>query len=464
MAEFDAEMKAFLESPLDSDFGLSLDDVVSHSDDFGRFSAWLGGDHAQIKAVLQAVQDAGMSPALFSAYESQEGVGDYRGSQLGWLNYTFPHGDPVSDASFVAHHMVDVSNDMGQAPSWIDAGNPVDFVPQDVKDMGNAHFASLPAHTVGRAYIASTAAACWGAYYPQGLTQAYNQVQDYAYPLGGALKVIKFWGGKITGGGGSTTPAKPDKPKPATPAKPPKPKPKPNEAPQTPIFQQGTKMAFQIGGNNHMFRSGNFLFNKNTKATAKPTQPTKNGNDNHKQDVKQGNESKPAPSAPSASLDLAWLDSIDGTFVGGSDQCYGLASAWAMHNGTPQLISTNASRQPNVEVAEPQIDVGMAAANIASEYPWEAWGWEIIAHPTRDQVKAGDICCMVCDDPRGWIPSVDGVRYGHVCIAGQDSGGVFSLWEQNGTFRGGTTKQPQRSGKPTLDTYMPYMIHAIRKK
>lgn len=457
----DAEMKAFVELPLNADFGLTLDEVVSHSDDFGRFKAWLNGDHARIKAVLQNVQNAGMSPALFSAYESQEGYNP----SWGWLNYTTPQGTPENDASFVANHMKDVSNDMGQQPAWVDGANSSWSPPADVIAMGNQHFSTLGAGTIGRAYIASTAAATWGTYYPQGLDGGVNGVQSYGNPLAGCIKVIKFWGGKITssGGGGSTVkPSTPNKGQ-NTANKPATTKPAKNTAPTTPIFNNGM-FQFQLGGNNHMMEVGSFGFNKNKKKSEKPTNTTNNktDNNNHKEDVNQGNKDKPAPSKPNANLDLAWLDSIQGTFVGGSDQCYGLASAWAMHNGTPQLIG--GSRQPGVEVAEPQIAVSMAAANIASEYPWASWGWEIIAHPTRDQIKAGDICCMVCDDPRGWIPSVGGVRYGHVCIAGSDSGGVFSLWEQNGTYRGGTAKQPATSGKPTLDTYMPYIIHAIRKK
>lgn len=459
----DAEMQAFIHSPINSDFGLSLDEVVSHCDNttgsFGRFQAWCNGDTATIKSVLQAVQDVGMSPAFFASYEANEGYN----SSWGWLNYTTPQGNPVQDASFVAKHMVAVSNTSTNQPSWIDAGNPVDFVPQADKDAGNADFASLALGTVGKSYIPSTAATTWEVYYPNGLLAQYNQIQDYGHPLTDAIRVIKSWGGTITGSSG--TPAKPSKPAPNKPPTTSKPKPAVNTAPQTPIYLKNSN-GFQLGGDNHSIRYGDFLFNKNKKASSKPTNNKKPAQDNHNQDVNQGNKDKPKPSNPNPNLDLAWLDSIHGQQVGGSDQCYGLASAWAQHNGTPQLIG--GSRQPGIEVANPSLDVSMGACNIGCEYPWDSWGWDVIVHPTLDQIKAGDICCMVCDTA-GWIPPYQGVAYGHVCIAGVNSGGIFSLWEQNGVSRQdgnfGVAKQPQDHGSPDFaKNYIQWCFYAIRKR
>lgn len=301
----DAEMQAFIHSPINSDFGLSLDEVVSHCDNttgsFGRFQAWCNGDTATIKSVLQAVQDAGMSPAFFASYEANEGYN----SSWGWLNYTTPQGNPVQDASFVAKHMVAVSNTSTNQPSWIDAGNPVDFVPQADKDAGNADFASLALGTVGKSYIPSTAATTWEVYYPNGLLAQYNQIQDYGHPLTDAIRVIKSWGGTITGSSG--TPAKPSKPAPNKPPTTSKPKPVVNTAPQTPIYLKNSN-GFQLGGDNHSIRYGDFLFNKNKKASSKPTNNKKPAQDNHNQDVNQGNKDKPKPSNPNPNLDLAWLD------------------------------------------------------------------------------------------------------------------------------------------------------------
>lgn len=455
----DSEMKTFVHSALSADFGMTVDQVTSHCDNttgsFGRFQALCNGNTALIKQVLQAVHDAGMSPAFFASYEANEGYN----SSWGWLNYTTPHGDPVSDARFVANHMVQVSQTMTNQPSWIDAGNPVDFVPQSVKDSGNADFNSMPSGTVGRSYIPSTAAATWEVYYPQGLQGAYNGVQNYGAPLSQCIKVIKSWGGKISGGSAPAT--KPDKPATSKPSTTSKPKPAVNTAPTKPIYH-GAFLSQEIGGAVRGFNNLNIELINSDKKSKPPTNTNNHADNNHKQDVAQGNKNKPKPSKPNANLDLAWLDSIQGTFVGGSDQCYGLASAWAQHNGTPQLIG--GSRQAGVPVAEPSVPVSMGACNIGCEYPWDAWGWDVILNPKREQIRAGDICCMVSDHVGGWCPPVDGVRYGHVCIAGTDSGGVFSLWEQNGVYRNGTAKQPATSGRPTLDNYMPLMYYAIRKR
>ncbi|MCS5737479.1 hypothetical protein, partial [Herbiconiux daphne] len=178
---------------------------------------------------------------------------------------------------------------------------------------------SMALGTVGKSYIPSTAATTWEVYYPNGLLAQYNQIQDYGHPLSDAIRVIKSWGGKITGGG-STTPVKPTTPTPTKPKTTPKKKPVANTAPQTPIYLKGSR-GYQLGGNNHATRYGDFLFNKNKKASSKPTNSKKPAQTDHNQNVKQGNQTKPKPSNPSTSLDLAWLDSIHGQQVGGSEQC-----------------------------------------------------------------------------------------------------------------------------------------------
>jgi hypothetical protein len=85
---------------------------------------------------------------------------------------------------------------MDDQPSWIDYGNPVDFVPQSVKKSGNASFAKMPSGSIGRAYIAATAATTWEVYYPNGLKKEYNKVQDYGAPMQGVMNSIKAMGGK----------------------------------------------------------------------------------------------------------------------------------------------------------------------------------------------------------------------------------------------------------------------------
>ena len=125
----------FIHSNLNDDFGLSVDDLVPKVKGIGRFQAWCGNDSSKIRQVLNAVKSIGVSPALFGAYEKNEG---YNGS-WGWLNHTSPQGNYLTDAQFVARKLVSQSRQAG-TPSWIDAGNPVDFVPASVKRKGNYDF------------------------------------------------------------------------------------------------------------------------------------------------------------------------------------------------------------------------------------------------------------------------------------------------------------------------------------
>nr|WNM55791.1 hypothetical protein CoNPh37_CDS0125 [Staphylococcus phage S-CoN_Ph37] len=46
--------------------------------------------------------------------------------------------------------------------------------------------------------------ATWEVYYPQGLSPAYNGVQQYGKPITEQYKRILSWGGKIDGKGGSS--------------------------------------------------------------------------------------------------------------------------------------------------------------------------------------------------------------------------------------------------------------------
>ena len=192
-------IKKYIHSQVSDNFGLSVDDVAKNVGGYGRFKFWLNGDQSRIKEVLNAVKDAGVSPAYFASYEAGEG---YNGS-WGWLNHTSPQGNPVQDAIATANWIVKQSKDMNGEPAWIDYANYVDFVPADVKAEGNADFKSLPSGTIGRVTVAGTAAATWEVYYPKGLSASYNKVQDYGKPLTDQYKKILAWGGKIDGKGGS---------------------------------------------------------------------------------------------------------------------------------------------------------------------------------------------------------------------------------------------------------------------
>src|SRR5690606_38028450 len=98
-------------------------------------------------------------------------------------------------------YLVKQSNIMDSKPAWYDAGNRADFVPQDVQDSGNAHFQSMPAGTIGRAYIPATAATTWEVYFPDGLKKEFNRVQNYGAPLSDTMRHIETMGGNPLEGG-----------------------------------------------------------------------------------------------------------------------------------------------------------------------------------------------------------------------------------------------------------------------
>lgn len=150
-----------------------------------------GLDKSNIHEVTEAVKKYKISPTLFYGYTLNEG-----GGAGGFINhYGNSTGNAVKDAERDAQYLKQNGDNMSSKPSWVDAGNPVDFVPQDVKDKGNAEFQKLPAGTIGRAYISATAAATWEFYYPEGLQKSHNGVQNYGSPIAGVMKVIKTLGG-----------------------------------------------------------------------------------------------------------------------------------------------------------------------------------------------------------------------------------------------------------------------------
>ncbi|TCL60993.1 hypothetical protein EDD76_10190 [Kineothrix alysoides] len=145
-----------------------------------------------IGEVTAAIKATGVSPVFFYAYVVNEG-----GGAGGFINhygknyYANNGGDTaVNAASGDAKYLASQSAKMNSSPAWIDAGNPVDFVPLSVKDSGNASFASMPSGSIGRAYIPATAAATWEVYYPEGLLKSYNKVQNYGAPMKGVLRFI----------------------------------------------------------------------------------------------------------------------------------------------------------------------------------------------------------------------------------------------------------------------------------
>lgn len=189
----------FIESKIDDDFGLSIDEVADKVTGIGRFSAWLGGDKSKIKQVLKAVNDEGVSHTFFAVYEYNEGYNP----QFGWLNHTYPQGDYLTDARQVAKTVKKQSYTTGQDLAWGDYANSPWTPPQDVINEGEKDFRNLEKGTIGRAYIPLTAAATWAAYYPEGLKGSVNGVQDYANPFLDAANLILEWGGTLDNEGSS---------------------------------------------------------------------------------------------------------------------------------------------------------------------------------------------------------------------------------------------------------------------
>lgn len=72
---------------------------------------------------------------------------------------------PTFSGLFKNHEQLLTRVDLGQKPNL-----QIDFLPQSVKDSGNASFASMPSDSIGRAYIPAT----WEVYYPDGLLKSYN--------------------------------------------------------------------------------------------------------------------------------------------------------------------------------------------------------------------------------------------------------------------------------------------------
>ncbi len=195
------QMKTFVESSVNDDFGLTIDQIASQCRTYGRFDRWLNGDITKIKQVLTIVKSNGVSPAFFASYEKTEG---YNG-KWGWLNHTHVNGSPTQDAGSVSRWVKSQSNSTAHNPAWIDYANYNDFVPSSVKSFGNNHFKSLAKGTIGRVVIAGTAAATWEVYYPLGLQKSYNGVQNYGAPIQGMINTILSWGGVIDGSGSGSS-------------------------------------------------------------------------------------------------------------------------------------------------------------------------------------------------------------------------------------------------------------------
>ena len=208
----------FANAKIYESFGIS-DDVltkyIQNNHPGSRWWRYFKDDATKIKQTFDICRAAGMSPAFLVVKEKAEGVGFTNGDIDGWGNhFDKPNPDPMVDLKQYCEWTVQTSNNTASTPAWIDAGNPVNCVPENVKAEGNADFANTPAGTIKRAYVPMTAAATWAYYYPKALNGYVNGVQDYGNPIQQCTDYLNSMGARITGsstGDGGKEPA-PDNP------------------------------------------------------------------------------------------------------------------------------------------------------------------------------------------------------------------------------------------------------------
>lgn len=214
MGASNEQVQAVMKQSVSNDFGISRETIYATFSKIatGRFWYKLHDDKAKTWKIFDIVESEGVSPAVWVAYESNEGYN----ASWGWLNHTHWQGDVYEDARAVARWLK-TYNGAGATPAWDDpGGGTVGMVPQSVRAKGNAEYASWPSGTIGKTYCAGTAAAAWAMWYPQGLSARYNGVQNYGNPLEHmADLILNVWHGKIDGknvGNNATSPSRPTTP------------------------------------------------------------------------------------------------------------------------------------------------------------------------------------------------------------------------------------------------------------
>lgn len=201
----------FANAKIDESFGLSMDTLynyIANNMPASRFWYKFKDNKEQCLAVLNAVKNAGMSPALFTVKEKAEGYN----STMSWGNHYLEKdvsGTEPQKAVKYAQHTIETANSTAYNPAWYDAAYPVHCVPQDVQQSGNADFQKTPKGTIKRAYVPMTAAATWAYYYPKALNANVNGVSNYGNPIQQCTDYLNEMGAKITGtpnGTGGVTP------------------------------------------------------------------------------------------------------------------------------------------------------------------------------------------------------------------------------------------------------------------
>ena len=198
MGASNEQIQSVMRQSVSNDFGISRDTIYSTFPKIptGRFAYLLNDERKAVEKIWDIVESEGVSAAVWTAYESNEGYN----SSWGWLNHTSWQGDVYEDARAVARWLKNF-NGAGHTPAWDDpGGGTVGVVPADVKAKGNAEYASWSNDTIGKTYCAGTAAAAWGMWYPEALSARVNGVQNYGNPLERmADLILNVWGGKVDG-------------------------------------------------------------------------------------------------------------------------------------------------------------------------------------------------------------------------------------------------------------------------
>ncbi|AYG01145.1 CHAP domain-containing protein [Lactococcus allomyrinae] len=106
---------------------------------------------------------------------------------------------------------------------------------------------------------------------------------------------------------------------------------------------------------------------------------------------------------------------VPNTYGGGEHQCYAVSSYYA-HSIDARIELNN----------------GIAAADIGSDYNWKAWGWTVVTNPSYSDIKAGDIINFVRGTNMGsWNTSPE---YGHTGVVAQVTGNNQIVVYDQGTM------------------------------
>lgn len=209
MVASNEQIQAVMRQSVSNDFGISRDKIYATFPNIptGRFAYLLNDERDKVEKIWDIVESEGVSAAVWTAYESNEGYN----SSWGWLNHTRWQGDVYEDARAVARWLKNFDGS-GQTPAWDDpGGGTVGVVPADVRAKGNAEYSGWSNDTIGKTYCAGTAAAAWGMWYPEALSASVNGVQNYGNPLQRMADLIfNVWGGKVEGKTVGNTAPKPN--------------------------------------------------------------------------------------------------------------------------------------------------------------------------------------------------------------------------------------------------------------